>query len=89
MKTTVIFKEFSSTHFEKYLDKFNSDSYMAMIGCIAERLNKQEITTCMTAFKILFEQDLVKVYDNLDGHPGGHWESNLINNDIKTINQSI
>lgn len=50
------FKEFSSIHFEKYLDKFNNDNYMAMIGCIAERLNKQEIATCMTGFKNLFEQ---------------------------------
>jgi hypothetical protein len=50
------FKEFSSLHFEKYLDKFNNDSYMAMIGCIAKRLSKQEIATCMTGFKNLFEQ---------------------------------
>ena len=30
-----------------------------------------------------YEEDLIKVYDNLGGHPGGHWELNPETNGIK------
>lgn len=30
-----------------------------------------------------YEEDLVKIYDNLGGHPGGHWEHNPENNGFK------
>lgn len=78
----------SLTQFNQYVGE--NEGYMtslpqpsqSFIEKYVEEYNKGNI---ITDIMVEYEEDLIKIYDNSGGHPGGHWESNPINEGLKLI----
>lgn len=54
----------------------------SFIEYFVDQYNKGNI---ITDIMVEYEEDLIKIYDISGGHPGGHWESNPINEGLKLI----